>query len=81
MIMQAHLLVLAAEKAGMKVPPDTNDYKREEYPHFWLFEVLQLGRLMPTQWSHYTNAKIIAALPATQVLSTPAKELQLKGFR
>ena len=52
------MLVDAAEKAGMKVPQnaDEDSWSGNEYPHFYVFCKLQLGRIM-RPGEHWENAK------------------------
>lgn len=68
------MLVPAAEKAGMKVPPKPDDFKTAEFPHFRVFCQLQLCRPMQPG-EHWENAKIIAAIPEKEL-----KTLRLQGF-
>lgn len=53
------MLTEAAVQAGMKVPENPDDeFDREQFPHFAVFCVLQLGR--PINWGeHWENAKVI----------------------
>ena len=56
--------------AGMKVPEgdlDEMDYDVEEYPHWHVFCIVQLGASMPSPTSHWDNAKVIAALSDEEI--------------
>jgi len=67
------MLVDAATEAGMKVPPESlldtePSFDKNEYPYFFVFCQLQLGR--PIQWGeHWENAKIIASVPLEKLKS------------
>lgn len=80
MMVYPGMLVGAAEDAGMKVPPDTENYDPKEYPHFDLFCLLQLAR--PMQWGEqFDNAKILAEIPIEELRKMTVKQLVLeKGF-
>lgn len=54
------MLVNPAKAAGMKVPDDPDNYNKEEYPHFFVFEVCQLGASMPYPSCAFDNASLIA---------------------
>ena len=68
------MLVAPAKDAGMKAPPDADNFPQEEYPHFAYFCALQLCRRMQPgeQWE---NAKIIAAVSDDEI-----KTMTLEGF-
>ena len=58
------MLVGAAERAGMKVPNDPNNFEneKEEYVHFYVFCIPQLCRRMGSPTEHWENAKLIASI-------------------
>lgn len=63
------MLAQAAADAGMKVPPEEKmdakgvcAWDREEYPHFFIFCLLQLNRGMSSPDQHWNNAKAIAKI-------------------
>lgn len=67
------MLIPAAQRAGMKVPPDSENYDANEFPHFMVYCRMQLGAPMPTPDAHWDNAKIVAEVPEDQIrLITPA---------
>jgi len=74
------MLVGAAEKAGMKVPPDPDgEWKVEEFPHFNIFCTVQLGRRI--RWGeHWDNAKVVAAIPEDKLKTITLMELIEAGL-
>jgi len=74
------MLATAAEKAGMKVPPDPDgEWKVEEYPHFNIFCVVQLGRRI--RWGeHWDNAKVVAAIPEEKLATITLMDLIESGL-
>jgi hypothetical protein len=70
-----------AQDAGMKVPKDTENYNREEYPHFYIFCMLQLGRRMPYPSVHFDNAKVIAKIEEEQVKKMSFGDFCEVGFQ
>jgi len=73
------MLVSAAEKVGMAVPPDPEEFVTEEYPHFRVFCNAQLGRAM-NPGEHWDNAEIIAKIPDDEILKVTLEGLIAKGF-
>lgn len=57
------MLTAAAQLAGMKVPPDPDDFDPEKFPHFHVFCLLQLSRPVRVHGEHWNNAKVIADIP------------------
>lgn len=59
----------------MKVPPnelldsdgDESAWDKEDYPHFFIFCQLQLGRSMSSADQHWLNAKVIAGLDENKI--------------
>jgi len=74
------MLVSAAEKAGMKIPADPDDFDANEYPHFQVFCIAQLCRRMQLG-EHWENAKIIAAIPEDKIRITTLEEMIDMGFQ
>lgn len=70
-----NLLIPAAEKAGIKIPPDASDYDAMEYPHFHVFCNAQLARRMTSPDEHWHNAGIIAAIPEDKIKTITLGEL------
>lgn len=73
------MLVGAADQAGMKVPPDPEYFSSEEFPHFYVFCAVQLGRRMEPG-EHWENAKVIAAIPEEEIRSVTLEKLIDKGL-
>lgn len=85
MIAFPRMLVSAASAAGIKVPsnPDEfdSDTNRNEHPHFFVFCIAQLGRpILHGMPSHWSNAKIIAAIPNEQIMKVSLQNLFELGF-
>lgn len=75
------MLTAPAEEAGMKVPSDPENFNPNEFPHFHVFCILQLGTSMPNPTAHWDNAKVIAKIPQEQIFSvTPAQVIEM-GFQ
>ena len=73
------MLRSAAEKAGMKVPPDTDHFDPKEFPHFQVYCNVQLCR--PIRWGeHWENAEIIAAIPKDKIMSVTLTDLLALGL-
>ncbi len=80
MIISAPMLIGPAKKAGMKVPFDADNFNPKDYPHFSVFCSVQLGAPMPSWTSHWTNAKIIAAIPDNKIKTITYRDLTKMGF-
>lgn len=74
------MLVGAAEKAGMKVPPDTDKFDKTEFPHFAVFCTLQLARPIRVPGEHWGNAKIIVAVPDDQIMKLTLADFLARGL-
>lgn len=77
------MLVQAAKDAGMKVPEidvDNEEYDREQFPHWWVFCVLQLDTAM-SAGAHWENAKVVAAIPEDEIRQTTLETIEAKGWR
>ena len=75
------MLVPSAERAGMKVPPDPDNYTKKEYPHFWVFAVCQLGAPMPYPGVVWDNAQVVAGLSDDEILEISYEQLIERGFQ
>lgn len=73
------MLANAAAEAGMKVPPDPDNFERDEYPHFNVLCFVQLGSSMPNPHAHFDNAKIIAAIPERAIRLVTLTDLAKLG--
>ena len=74
------MLVAPAAKAGMKVPLNVEDYDREEFMHFHVYELMQIGRPLPHPAAHWDNAEVIAALSEDEVKQVTYTDLLAKGY-
>jgi len=74
------MLISPAEKAGMKVPPDVNDFEGGEYPHFAVYCNIQLGSPMPHPTAHWDNAEVIAAVSDDKIKSVTFNDLVAAGL-
>lgn len=74
------MLVSAAEKAGIAVPSDPNEFEAEDYPHFALFCIAQLGQSMPYPGVHFDNARVIAEVSFDEIKTITYEQLFERGF-
>lgn len=74
------MLVPAAEEAGMKVPPDADQFDNPEYPHFAVFCAMQLGQPFPYAGVVWDNAKVIAEIPDDRIMQVTHNDLDEAGF-
>ena len=78
------MIARSAEEAGMKVPDfdakGNDEYDAKDYSHFHVFCVMQLGQPLLDWGSHWTNAKIIAAIPDNKIKTVTAKDIEKLGF-
>lgn len=84
MILFAGLLIPSATDAGMKVPAqetldeDNLEAFRDEFPHFYVFCQMQLGRRMDPG-EPFTNATIIAKIPEKKIRKVTFQDLAKLG--
>ncbi len=81
MIVFAGMLLSAAEKAGMAVPPDPDEFEADSYPHFHIFCIAQLARPMSNWNEHWDNAKVIAALTPEECKTITLEQLMDRGLQ
>lgn len=74
------MLVEPAIKAGMKVPEDSDNFDPNEYPHFQVFCLMQLGSAMPYPSVHWDNAFVIASIPEDKIKTITVLEIIALGF-
>lgn len=76
------MLVNAATKAGIKIPEDTDNWEKskDEFPHFFVFCVLQLGSSMPWAGVLFDNAKVIAGFDESEILTKTGQDILDAGF-
>jgi hypothetical protein len=80
MIAYAEMLVVPANQAGMKVPPDLKNFNKEQYPHWFVYTQMQLGEAMPRPDSHWRNAETVAGLSEDQLRNFTVNDLLNAGF-
>lgn len=82
MIAFATMLVPAAEKAGIDVPQNPDEWMEnmEKFPQWYAFCALQLGAPVPYHGVHWDNAKVIASIPASEILNKTGHEIIDLGF-
>jgi hypothetical protein len=74
------MLIPAASAAGMKTPGDADNYDPTEYPHFFVFCKLQLGKRMHNLGEHWEHAKIVAAVSDEHICTITLAEMIALGF-
>lgn len=74
------LLVAPAEAAGIKVPPDPEEYDPKEFVHFHVFCNVQLGANMPGPEAPLVNAQIIAELTEAEARKITMFQLIARGL-
>lgn len=74
------MLVSAAEEAGIKVPPDPDDFDAKAFPHFAVFCNAQLGRPM-SAGAHWGNAFVVAKIPDDQIQKITVADLLNLGWQ
>jgi hypothetical protein len=67
MIAFAPMLIGPAQEAGMKVPEDAENFVAKDFPHFAVFLGVQLGSPMPNPTSHWSNARVVSAIPDDKI--------------
>ena len=73
------MLVEAAEKAGIKVPPNPDKFDSTEFPHFAVYCNVQLCRRI--RWGeHWGNAEVIAAVPNDKIMTVTLTDLLDMGL-
>lgn len=74
------MLVPAAQKAGMKVPPDLDNYEATDFPHWHVYCGMQLGAAIPVAGDHWRNAEVIASFSDDGIKNATAVDLINAGF-
>jgi hypothetical protein len=69
------LLIPHAEAAGMKVPPNPEEFDAAQYPHFRVFCNVQIGSPMPSPTAPSENARVIAKLTKAEVQTVTLERL------
>lgn len=81
MIAHSLLLVEPTIEAGIRMPPNPEDFTVDEFPHWAVFTNFQLGRPLPDWETPWSNAKVIAAVPDDKIKLVTAAELRDLGCR
>ena len=79
MIAMPAMLVNPALDAGINVPEDLEDYDPERFPHWYVFNMVQLGAPMPDANSHFANAKVIASVTDEDITKVTHHDLENMG--
>lgn len=74
------MLVEPAERAGIAVPPDAEDFNPADFAHFFVFLRMQLGAPMPRPGCHWDNAYVIAGIAPDQITKITPAQLIAMGF-
>ena len=81
MLAYAGMLIDAAQKAGIATPLNPEKFIANEYPYFKVFKIAQLGQPMPYPTVHYDNAKVVAAVPESEIKTITIEKLIKRGFK
>lgn len=73
MIIFPRMLVPAAQKAGITMPDDLENYEPTEYPHWHMLCLTQLQRAM-RHGEHWENAQALVQIPADKLLAAQTWE-------
>jgi hypothetical protein len=79
MIVFASALKFHAQNVGMRVPEDVQDYDALQFPHWYVYCLLQLGRPIVGD-SVARNARIIADIPHNRIEKISYNEIVDLGF-
>lgn len=72
-------LAACAENAGIKVPADLENYNPEDYVHWHIYRMTQLGAPLPYPSAHWDNAVVIAKLSEEQAKTVTFRDLEELG--
>lgn len=81
MIVFPSMLVGPAEAAGIQVPPDPENYSKEDFPHWHVYVTLQCGRRMPSPISHWENATVVAQCSEDDLKTATVQDFERMGFQ
>jgi hypothetical protein len=88
MLAYPSMLLVSAEEAGIKIPnceseewENNLDSIKEEYPYFFVFCMMQLGRSIP-DWGNSVrnNAMLIASIPKEKIKIITVEEVLAMGY-
>lgn len=81
MIAEPALLRKPAEEALISVPPDLEKYDPEQYPHWDVFCIMQLGTPLPDWSAHFHNAEVIARIADDEIYHITRDDILKRGFK
>jgi hypothetical protein len=74
------MLVKPAEKAGMKVPDDPDNFSPGDFVHFTVFCNMQIGASMPYPSCVWDNAEVLAAIPEDELKTMLWCDIVARGY-
>lgn len=80
MLMNGVLVDFAHEDMKAKIPQDVNNYEDEDYPHFKVWSIIQIGKAMDLEQVK-ENSRIIANLSDKEVKEISFRQLEAIGVR
>lgn len=72
------MLIGAAEQAGIAIPPDVDNFDKNQFVHFYILCQTQLCRPMDFG-EHFDSAKQLAKLDAEQLKTMTVDQLEAAG--
>lgn len=80
MIAFPEMLVGCAKEAGITIPSDVENYEPEDFMHWHIFLMVQLGQSLPYPSAHWDNAKVVSALKDEELKTVTMQDLIEKGL-
>lgn len=80
MIAFPEMLVTPAKEAGILVPDDVSNYELAKYPHWHVYQLVQLGAPLPRPTSHWENARVIADITLDRITEVTFEDLVNAGL-
>lgn len=78
-IQDVHHLIQACQDTDIEVPEDTMYFDPMEFPRFWLFCMVQMGR--PFRFSELKhNATVVASIKKSEIFSITLEDLMDRGL-
>jgi len=81
MIACPELLVKPAQDAFIPIPENLEDYDVEEYPHWHVYLMLQLGSSMPDARAHFHNAHVVSRISDEDIFDLTGNDAINRGFK
>lgn len=75
MIAFPNMLLAPAKRAGMSVPDNADDFDIDQYPHFNIYCLVQLGASLPYASAHWDNAHVVAIIPMDKIKTVTMNDL------